>query len=182
MLETETKQLIAQLLSRNERALHKFYSTYAPKLFRYVRVRINKEEDVQEIVQDTLFAFLESLRDYQGKSKLETYLYAICSHKIIDFYRRKKLSHVVFSKLPQLESLVAPLFSANPTFDDMVAREHISRIFSDLLPRYRDILCLKYIEGLSVEEIATTLNISFKTAEARLFRARKAFITLYATI
>lgn len=175
----EDEQLISGILARDEQALHFFYTKYKGKLSQFIRTKVEKETDGEEILQDTLFAFLEALRDFHGKSSVKTYLFSICHHKIIDFYRRKKLRHVVFSQLPQLENLVSPLLQPEEVLDKTIVKEKISRIFSEILPRYREILVYKYVEGRSVEDIAKMLRLSFKSVESRLFRARKAFVDAY---
>ncbi len=175
-------ELIQKILLRDRRAMHAFYVTYAPRLRSYIRGKIAHHEDVEEILQDSLFAFLESLRDYEGRASLKTFLFSITSHKIIDFYRRKKLKQVVFSRLPQLEELISPVLNPEEELDSAQFKEKVARTLSRLLPRYRQILTFKYLDNISVEDIARRLAISFKSAESRLFRARKAFVELFLSI
>ncbi len=175
-------ELIQKILNRDRRALATFYHAYQPKLLRFIHSKVNATEDCDEILQDTLYAFLEATRDFQGKSNIQTFLFAICQHKIIDFYRRKKLKHFVFSQVPQLETLISPLLNPEEELDVTILKEKIAKVFVGLLPRYRQILKLKYLEDLSVEEIAGKLAISFKSAESQLFRARKAFVALFLSL
>jgi RNA polymerase sigma-70 factor (ECF subfamily) len=176
------EELVTLMLSRDETALHEFYHRYKSPLFRFIRGKVGREEDCEEILQDTLFGFLESLRDFHGKSSIKTFLFSICHHKIIDFYRRKKIKHVVFSQVPQLEALISPLMAPEEELDATLIKEKIMKVLSAILPAYREILVYKYFEGLSVEEIAAKLSLSFKSAESRLFRARKAFVEVYTTV
>lgn len=170
---------IRELLSGNRRTLHVFYQTYAPKLLRLIQAKIDNPGDAEEVLQDTLFAFLEALRDFQGKSSIQTFLYSIANHKIIDFYRRKKMKHIVFSRIPQLEAFISPLLDPEEEFDETMLRQKINDALGKLLPHYRRILLLKYGDNLSVVEIARKLAITFKSAESQIFRARKAFIEVF---
>lgn len=171
--------LITKILAHDRRALYTFYRTYRPRLMRLIRMKVGDRNDCEEIFQDTLFAFLEALRDFQGKSTLETFLFSICHHKIIDFYRRKKAKHLVFSRVPHLEALISPLFAPEDEFNALILKEKIRTVFARLIPRYRRVLVLKYSENLSVAEIADTLAVTMKSAESQLFRARKAFIKAF---
>jgi RNA polymerase sigma-70 factor (ECF subfamily) len=92
------------------------------------------------------------------------------------------MKHAVFSQMPQLESLVSPLMSPEEVLDVTVTKEKIHAVLGRLLPRYRQILVLKYIEGHSVEEISGKLALTFKSVESQLFRARKAFVELFISI
>lgn len=174
--------LIQKILARDRHALLAFYRRFAPKLSRFIATKINNPADAEEVLQDTLYAFLEAIRDFQGKSNIQTFLFSICQHKIIDFYRRKKMKHAVFSQLPQLEALISPLLSPEEELDVTVGREKIHAVLTRLLPRYRELLVLKYVEGHSVEEIAKKLACTFKSVESQLFRARKAFVELFISI
>lgn len=174
--------LIKRLFTHDRRSVSAFYHEYAPQLRRYIQGRVSRELDAEEILQDTLFAFLEGLRDFQGKSSIRTYIFSICQHKIIDYYRRKKLKHLVFSQIPQLEMLVSPLVGPEAALDEKLVREKIQKVLTAITPDYRQVLVLKYLEQVSVEEIAQKLSISFKSAESRLFRARKNFVELFLSI
>lgn len=181
MVVDET-ELVSKILARDRRALLTFYRKYTPKLSRFIGTKIANPADGEEILQDTLFAFLEAIRDFEGKSNVTTFLFSICQHKIIDFYRRKKIKHAVFSQMPQLEALISPLLSPEEELDVTVAREKIHTVLNKMLPRHRQILVLKYVEGHSVEEIAKKLTLTFKSVESQLFRARKAFVELFISI
>lgn len=176
------QELIAKILSRDRYALSVLYRMYTPKLRQFIQGKINNTDDAEEVLQDTLYAFLEAIRDFTGASKLKTYLYAIASHKVIDWYRRKKIRHVVFSAVPRLESLIAPLLGPEEEFDASLLREKIRTVFGRLLPMYRNVLVLKYSDDLTVSDIAKKLTISFKSAESQLFRARKAFVEVFLSI
>lgn len=84
--------------------------------------------------------------------------------------------------MPQLEALISPLLSPEEELDVTLAREKIHAVLARLMPRYRQILILKYIEGHSVEEIAKKFALTFKSVESQLFRARKAFVELFISI
>lgn len=178
-MDDEAK-LLQRLLSQDKTAVNEFYQKYSVRLFRFIRRRIGNEQDVEEIAQDTLFAFLEGIRDFTGKCCLNTYLCSIASHKIVDFYRKKRFQKMVFSQMPRgIELFFSQIADPQSTLDQTLIKQKISFVFASLSPKYSRMLRLKYVEGRSVEEIATMLSVSFKAAESVLFRARKAFVKLY---
>jgi len=179
---TSDETLITQMLARDRRALSVFYHRYTPRLSSYIHSKIADQADAEEVLADTLFAFLEAIRDFHGKSSIKTFLYAICHHKVVDYYRKKKLKQLVFSRAPNLELLVSPLLSPEEELDLTIMKEKIQSVLSRMLPRYRSVLVSKYIDNLSVAEIARKFALSFKSAESQLFRARKAFVELFISI
>lgn len=176
------RELTAGILSKDRMSLSLFYRTYAPLLRRYIQLKISDQSDAEEVLQDSLFAFLEAIRDFGGRSSIKTFLFSITNHKIIDFYRKKKIKQVVFSRLPNLSELISPVLNPEEELNAGELKQKIIRTLSRLIPRYRQVLILKYLEDVSVEDIARKLAISFKSAESRLFRARKAFVELFLSI
>jgi RNA polymerase sigma-70 factor (ECF subfamily) len=179
---TDETALMNGILSHDKRALYQFYRLYSPKLSRYIERKIRNPKDAEEILQDTLFNFLESLRDFEGRSHIQTYLYAICNHKIIDFYRRKKIRHTVFSQVPQLEALIMELSTPEDELDAVLLKEKIVRALGKLMPQYRVLLQSKYIDGLPIVDIAKNLAVTAKSVESMLFRARKSFVKAFISI
>lgn len=174
--------LIDKLRVKDKKAARYFYRTYVPKLSRYVESKVSNFQDAEEITQDALFAFLESIRDFEGKSSVKTFLFAIASHKIIDYYRRKKIKQVLFSQMPQLEGLVSHLLNPEEELDMSLVKQKIHGVLGRLLPHYRQALMYKYMDNMSVALIAEKLSISLKGAESILFRARKAFVEAFVSI
>lgn len=175
-------ELVEKILQKDRQALSIFYKTFAPKLSRFISIRIANPKDAEELLQDTLFSFLEALRDYEHKSSLQTYLYSICHHKVIDYYRRKKLKHFVFSQIPQLETLISPLMTPEAEYDARALQEKITKTLNTILPKYKKVLLSKYADNLSVVDIARNFAVTVKSAESILFRARKAFVKAFVSI
>lgn len=173
------QKLIKEILTGSEKALADFYQTYSLRLFNYILRKVAKTEDAQELLQDTLFVSLEAMRDYAGKSSLSTFLCAIANHKVIDFYRKKKLKQIIFSQMPNLGNLVSELLSPEERYNKTELKEKIKACFSQLPERHQTILRLKYVEGLTVVQIARDLKETVKGVESTLFRARKAFAKVF---
>lgn len=171
--------LISGIIAKDRRSLDRFYTRFAPALERFIAAKVSDPHDAQDILQDTLFAFLEGLRDFSFRSSLTTYLYSICNHKVIDFYRRRKFRHLVFSQIRGLEEMVSPFISPEDTLDGKIVAARIEQSLSRILPRYRRLLIAKYGENRSASFIADQFSISVKSVESALFRARKAFVRAF---
>ncbi len=78
--------------------------------------------------------------------------------------------------MPQLEGLISPILNPEQELDATIMKEKIRKVLCKILPRYRQILILKYLDNMPVEEIARKFAVTFKSAESQLFRARKAFV------
>lgn len=171
-------ELLARLLSKDEKALRYFYDMHKNSLLAFI-LRNLQQQDAEEVLQDTFVACIESLRNFRGQSSLKTFLYSIAKRKIIDKLRRQKIKRVLFSYLPDyiLESLAVVFL--HDTLDNAYLTKKIQKVFSTLPNDYESALKLKYIEGYSVADIAAEKRMTYKAVESLLFRARKAFVVLY---
>jgi RNA polymerase sigma factor (sigma-70 family) len=108
-------------------------------------------------------------------------LYSIGKRKAIDKLRRQKVKKILFSYLPDnVVDSIAKVFLKDEV-DKKFLAYRLEKIFAKLPHDYAVIVRLNYKEGYSVVEIAQQKNMSFKTAESMLYRARKAFIKAYNT-
>ena len=177
--EADEQVLVRELLDGCEGALLVFYREYSSKLRRFIVSRVRLDEDAEEILQDTLLSALESMALYTRRSSLFSWLCGIARHEIADYYRKKRIKTIVFSRLPGFSRFVSRALEPDAKLLRREYEEQVKRALGKLLPHYRQVLELKYMDGLSVREIAVKLGLSFKACESTLSRARKAFEVYY---
>jgi RNA polymerase sigma-70 factor, ECF subfamily len=181
-LYKQDQELIKRLLNKDRQAAREFYLMYAQRLIKYVKTKIQDQNDAEEIVQDVLYIFLDNLDNFNGNSSINTYLYSVASNKIIDFYRKKKIKKILFSQLsPIVNVLTDEKHNPEQILDKTYLKQKIKSTLDKMTPRYAKILWLKYVEGRSVAEIAQILKITFSAAESLLLRARRMFILVFTT-
>lgn len=173
------KKLIEGLLRGSESALQVFYREYGSKLRKYIYLKIGAPEDAEEVLQDTLLSALDSLVLFSGRSSLLTWLYSITRHEIADYYRKKNIKTIVFSRIPFVERFVSKAIEPDAKLMRSEYEKQVKGALLKLLPHHREALELKYMDGLSVKEIARRMGISFKACESMLTRARQAFAIAY---
>jgi RNA polymerase sigma-70 factor, ECF subfamily len=172
--------LVRRMLAGEESAFEEFFGLYFPGLYRFALLRLNQDSDAaEEVVQGALFKAISKLSTFRGEAALFTWLCTFCRYEISDYFkgaRQRQLIHEVPEILAALESL---LTATEVRPDQAVLRKEIAetvQVALDSLPsHYADVLEWKYMEGLSVKEIATRLDLGNKAAESMLTRARQAF-------
>ena len=169
------EELIKEILNDNKKAINKFYKTYQDRLLNFILRKVSNRKDAEEILQDTFLSALDSLPLFKGDSSLYTWLCSIARHETIDFLRRKKIKTIVFSRLPFLKKIVSQALGPELTLQEKELKLKIWQTLKSLSEGYREILRLKYIDGLSMVEIANQLKVTVKAVESKLFRARMAF-------
>jgi RNA polymerase sigma-70 factor, ECF subfamily len=179
-LDLQTAQ---RILRGDERAFRALFDAYFPRLYRFALVRLGGDaEAANEVVQQTFCKAIERLDSYRGEAALYTWFCQICRNALIDYSRTRQRTAAkrTLEDEPDvravLESMAGPA-SSEPELQ--MWQRDVQRLVQttvDTLPdRYGDILEWKYVDGLSVDDIAQRLSIGAKAAESLLTRARVAF-------
>lgn len=169
------KTLIVKINRGDKKTINWFYNHYKPRLLKFVLRKIKRTEDAEEIVQDVFMDALDSLAFFKQNCSLFSWLCSIAKHNMADFYRKQKIKRIVFSKFPFLKKLADEALSPEFVLEKKQLQEKFYQSLAALPEGFSNILRLKYIDRLSVSEIADKLGLSYKAAESKLFRARTAF-------
>ena len=180
VLSKKDKRVVEEIIKKNARVLRGFYGENSKRIFLYIKKRVGDRQLAEDLTQDVFLAFIEKLRDFRGDCSLRTYLYTIAKHKVIDYFRRKKIKRVLFSTLPRniVEGLATALI--DDQLEEKELANKIRQTFYRLPDNYGHILRLKYFKNEKVRDISSRLSMTFKATESLLFRARQAFIKVFS--
>ena len=145
----------------------------------FILIKIGNKKDAEEILHDVYISSLDSLPIFKFNCSLYTWLCSIAKHETADFYRKKKLKTLVFSRLPFLKKIVDKALGPELSLQEKELKVKIFKTFKNLSEGYSQILRLKYIEDLSMAEISQKLGKTVKAVESKLTRARLAFQNEY---
>jgi RNA polymerase sigma-70 factor, ECF subfamily len=181
---TDERGLVRRMRAGEEAAFDQFFEGHFSRLYRFALARMNQDADAAEdVVQVTLCKAVDSLKGYRFEAGMFTWLCTICRHEIAAYYERRgrrpepvSLAEDSPEVRAALDSLTAP---HEPDPERQMLHKDVARLVQvtlDALPSsYGDALEWKYVQGLSVKEIAARLNLGIKAAESLLTRAREAF-------
>jgi len=160
---------IARLRRGDTAAACEFYCDYEPRVFRFIVHALGapRAADAQDLTQETFMAIAEAIPFFRGECSLLTFACSIAHRKVASFLRRNRRREDLASRSIQTDP------QPHPGANDR-AFEEIQIALAALTTEQREILLLKYVEGASLVEIATFLEISEHAAESRLARARRA--------
>lgn len=182
------RELVRRMLGGDEGAFDEFFTDYFPRLFRFAVLRLRDPDAAEDIVQTSLIAAMRHLGSWRGEASLFTWLCTICRREIAAWQKRTS-RRVIVSIEDDDSSLRAALDSigaAADAPDARLAREDTGRTvqlaLDHLPPRYSRALEWKYLEELSVDDIAGRLQCTPKAAESLLTRARAAFRDAFAAV
>ena len=185
------KTIVGRLIRGDEAAFEDFFETYFSRLYRFAITRLDNNADAAEdVVQATLCKAVNKLGTYRGEAALFTWLCTFCRHEISAHYVRQRRTAPeipLVEDVPDVRAALESLAAAGGDQpDERIRRGELARLVRvtlDILPdRYGDALEWKYIDELSVQEIAARLNVGPKAAESLLTRARQAFRDGFAAL
>jgi RNA polymerase sigma-70 factor (TIGR02943 family) len=166
---------------------NKWISLYSDYLFNFTISRVNDRDLAKDLVQDTFFAGLKSMKNFKGEATERTWLVSILKRKIIDYYRKinsnkgKAEVRMTYNSDSEsegdwLEERVADPF--DKTAEDKLENEELGdAIYNCLgkLPKKQaEVFRMKTIEGLDTETICNELNITASNLWVIIHRARTA--------
>ena len=147
------------------------YDQFAPKIFKFCYFRVSSREEAEDIVSQVFFRAWDYVVAGKEVKNVQGFLYRIASNLIIDYYRKHKDKREV-----SLDDPANPIDI--PDASNMVDRIDQNMMISDVryrleqLPEnYREVIVLKFINELSIKEIAEVMQTTENNISVRLHRA-----------
>ena len=143
---------------------------HAPRVYRLAYRLAGNPQDAEDLTQETFVRVFRSLASYQPGT-FEGWLHRITTNLFLDMVRRRQ--RIRFDALPDdSERLPGRERSPEQVYVDTHLDPDIQDALAALPPDFRVAVVLCDIEGLSYEEIATTLGIKLGTVRSRIHRGR----------
>jgi RNA polymerase sigma-70 factor (ECF subfamily) len=187
----DDKRLVKQLLAGHQPAFDRFFDENFARLYRFAIARMPHDpEAARDIAQITLTKAVRKIHTYRGESALFTWLCAICRNEMSDWLAKQGRhdSHVVLIEdFPEVQAAVD---SFQAPVEDSPERQYrrteslrLIQVALDRLPaKYGDVLEWKYVEGWTIKEIATKLEIGTEATQSLVARAKRAFADVYSAM
>lgn len=171
-------QLIRAAQAGDQQALRELVSQYSETVYKFAFKVCRSEDDAEDTLQDAFLNILKALKSFNHKSNFSTWIYRIVSNSCLMKWRKEKRERwESFERLDNPEERIQDSYKHWPDSPAEALLNHelqekMDQAILDLPPIYRLAFVLKDLEGLKLEEVAQTLDISLPAAKARLRRAR----------
>ena len=185
-LETDTElRLVARLQAGEAAALELLIARYDARLYRVAYQITRNEADAQEVVQDAFLTVVRKIHTFEGRAALSSWLYRVAANAALIKRRARREDREVPLE-PELPAflpdghragnprVLATDWSQTPeaSVQNQQTREILQRAIDRLPDRYRTVLILREVEGLSNEAIAAAIGDTVGAVKSRLHRAR----------
>ncbi|MBO3099784.1 sigma-70 family RNA polymerase sigma factor [Gelidibacter pelagius] len=165
---------------------NRWIELYSDYLFNYTISRVNDREIAKDIIQDTFFAGLKSMKNFKGEASERTWLISILKRKIIDYYRKinskkgqaevRMTYNTDENEGDWLEERVEDMtyLNAQDILENTELGDAIYDCMSKLSERQATVFKMKTILNYETETICNELNITPSNLWVIIHRARIA--------
>jgi len=161
--------LVLRCRQRRQDALEELIRTWERPLFYYIRRLVDNEEDAWQVLQETWLKVFQGLARLREPEKLPVWLYSIARNVAVDNLRAKCLERTLFE--PDESAQYSDSDDIHLAFDNA---ERIHYGLSRISLAHREVLTLFFLQDLSLEQIASVLDIPVGTVKSRLHHAKRA--------
>ena len=150
---TEIACLVEWAANDHIEAFGELYAIYLDRIYRYVFYQVNDKMTAEDLVQDIFLKVWKSLNSYnQKRASFSTWLYRIAHNHVIDYFRTRRLHQILEDDIQD------SVTSLEEDAEKMLMQKELSETISGLPPQQRQIIILKFIEGLDNREIAQIMR------------------------
>lgn len=179
---TEEAALVRRIQAQDELAFREIVERYQAKIFSIIFGILRNHNDAEDIAQQVFSKIYFSIKNFDFRSSLLTWIYKITVNECYDYLRKKRVRKLVYEsdfseEDAQRMQNTDTAIDQGPAVDTQLAqRDLVVKLLGKLSEEDRSLLLLKEVEGHSVEELAEMTGMNENTIKVKLFRARQKLV------
>lgn len=162
-------ELLARVMRGDSEAASVLVDRLEPLITRMVFRLTGWHNDTEDLVQDVFVAIQESAKTFRAQSSLDTWATSVAIHRCRHWQRSRAKLRRTFGVTDEEFPDTTPC-----NLESLEQREEVQRALQSLNQETRELIVLRYMEGMSLSDISELLNIKKNTIEVRLHRGRRA--------
>jgi len=176
----QVTSLVEKARGGDRAAFGQLVDLFQGPIFRMVYYRTRSPMDAEDLTQEILFKAFENLSKLRDSEKFRAWLFRMAINRVRDYYRKKRILAIFKTRDDDSEADPAEMEREDgPDALDHVMREefweHV-KYFAKRLSRWeKEVFFLRFMDHLSIREIAQVLNKSESAIKTHLYRGLKKF-------
>jgi len=171
MSRNDEQNMLSGLHDLDSKSIGTIYDQYFPKIYRYIRYRVNNDTAAEDFASDVFVRLLEASQKGSGpQSNLAGWLIATASNIVNDHFRRqyRKPTESIVDSIPDP--------NANVHVEIALREQNLAvrTAYEQLTSEQQHVLALRFGLGHSLEETASYMNKKVNAVKALQFRALAA--------
>jgi RNA polymerase sigma-70 factor (ECF subfamily) len=155
---------------------------YQSKVFSIIYGVLRNHNDAEDISQQVFSKIYFSIRNFDFRSSLLTWIYKITVNECYDYLRKKRVRKLVYESdfseddAQRMEASDPAIDPGAPMDTQLANRDMVAKLLSKVSEEDRSLIMLKEVEGHSVEELAQMTGLNENTIKVKLFRTRQKLL------
>lgn len=177
--------LVEQAKQGNEKAFSSLLNRYRDSIYFMILKMVNNPSDAEDLTIEAFGKAFRFIDSFTPDFAFSTWLFRIATNNCIDFIRKKQLSPSPIDQIQEdIDNMTVNIQSDLPDPEERLINDQkiavLREIVSQLKPRYRRLIELRYFKEYSYEEIAKEMKLPIGTVKAQLFRAKSLLFNIFA--
>lgn len=179
---TEEAALVRRIQASDEIAFREIVERYQAKVFSIIYGILRNHNDAEDIAQQVFAKIYFSIRNFDFRSSLLTWIYKITVNECYDYLRKKRVRKLVYESdfseedSLRMENNESASEQSTPVDVRLSQRDFLMKLLEKLSADDRSLLMLKEVEGHSVDELSKMTGLNENTIKVKLFRARQKLL------
>ena len=179
---TEEAALVRRVQANDEIAFHEMVDRYQAKVFSIIYGILRNRNDAEDIAQQVFSKIYFSIRGFDFRSSLLTWIYRITVNECYDYLRKRRVRKLVYEsdfsaeEVKRLETSDAVVDPTAPVDRQLAQQDLVLKLLAKVSEQDRTLILLKEVEGHSVEELASMTGLNENTIKVKLFRTRQKLV------
>ena len=168
------KILFLRVKGQDKEAYGQFYDLYVSRIYRFIFFKINSVSDAQDLTSEVFLKLWQYLREGREITNLNSFTYMIARNSVVDFYRSK--NHKIHESI-ETEELAQVADEKSDLMSQQIQGGQIDEVLkglSGLKDEYKEVVVLRFLDELSIGEIAEVLGKNKGAVRVLIHRALKA--------
>jgi len=140
-----------------EKAFSDIVFQYSEQLYWKIRSIVLTHEDANDVLQNTFMKAWKNIDEFQGKSKMSTWLFRIAINESLDFLRKRKVQNEMSADVP---NGIANQLMADEYFDGDTTEAQLQEAIAQLPDVQRTVFQLRYFDEMKYSDISQLLGTS----------------------
>jgi RNA polymerase sigma-70 factor, ECF subfamily len=174
--------LVRRVQAGDQLAFREIVERYQSKVFSIIYGILRNHNDAEDIAQQVFAKVYFSVKNFDFRSSILTWIYKITVNECYDYLRKKRVRKLVYesdfsAEDAQRMEAAEPAVDPAPPMDQALAKQDlVMKLLSKLSEEDRSLILLKEVEGHSVEELASMTGLNENTIKVKLFRTRQKLV------
>lgn len=169
-LPNET-ELVRRAIKRDQAAFGQLYEAYLERIYRYVYYRVGATSEAEDLTEQVFLKAWEAIDRYEARgAPFTAWLYRLAHNLVVDQYRGRRPT----TPIEDVDESLLDGEDMSGAVESAIEAEEVRDAVQRLNPEHRQLIVLRFIEGLSHAEVAQIIGKSEGAARVIQFRALQA--------